>query len=152
MSIANDDSLQPQRCGDVPEKTIVFDDTKETIRITLINDENEKEECVYIIGTNVVLYNLFLNFSTMYGFVYKTNSMTYIYNGKDITKKITMFPASIGMKDGDKIYVKGIPPLIIINFVDEDGEVITLKSYSHFKVWRALKEYSARKNMNSVLS
>jgi len=78
--------------------------------------------------------------------------LRYIYNGENITNKADYPVISLGMKDDDKIYVRGVPPIISINFVDEDGEVITLTSHSDVKVWRVLKEYSARKNMNSVLS
>ena len=143
MSIANDS----RGSSDVPVLKVVHENSPaETIRITVINDETKKEECAVIIGLNMLLYDIF-------GFdIHKQRRLRYIYNGEEITKKADYQVISLGMKDGDKIYVKGIPPTISINFVDEDGEVITITSHSDVKVWRVLKEYSAQKNMNSVLS
>ena len=144
MSIIADDS---RFSSDVPVLKVVHENSPaETIRITVINDETKKAECAVIIGLNMLLYDIF-------GFdMHSQRRLRYIYNGENITSKADYQVISLGIKDGDKIYVRGIPPLIYINFVDENGEIITLKSHSDVKVWRVLKEYSERKNMNSVLS
>jgi len=143
MSIVADGSLS----SDVSVLKVVHENSPaETIRIIVINEKTKKEECAVIIGLNMPLYDIF-GFDT-----HLQRRLRYIYNGENITNKADYPVISLGMKDGDKIYVRGVPPIISINFVDENGEIITLTSHSDVKVWRVLKEYSARKNMNSVLS
>ena len=112
--------------GDVPIlKTI--NPLNERASITLMNDETGEEDCICIVDKKSLI-GLWLNQRYHQLMGYNPSKLNYHYNGKDISSlPFSSTPDKIGMKDGDKIYVKGIPPPKIFNFIGENGEVITIQ-------------------------
>ena len=117
--------------GDVPILETINPLNERAIRITLMNDETGEEDCVCIVDKKSLI-GLWLNQRYHQLMGYNPSKLNYHYNEKDISSlPFSSTPDKIGMKDGDKIYVKGIPPPKIFNFVGENGEVITIKVKNH---------------------
>lgn len=149
MSIA-DESLG----SDVPVVRFVDDNTKETISITLVNNDTKKDECVCIVDSQQTLIaTIAQELVDMNDIKTDENWPQFTYNGNvigpdDFFQSLFKF----GMKDGDKIYVTGLPSLILINFIDECGELTTIQAKSNDELWKVMKEYSAQKEIYSPIS
>ena len=140
--------------SDVPVVRFVDDNTKETISITLVNNDTKKDECVCIVDkhqTHIMeMVQELIDRNEI-----KTNEVCpqFTYNGQVIVPDdIFQPPIKFGMEDGDKIYVNGLPSLILINFIDECGELTTIEAKSNDELWKVMKEYSAQKGINSPIS
>ena len=72
-------------------------------------------------------------------------------NGETTTSKT---PSELNMKDGDDIYAEGTIVSredISVNFINEDGEVITLCANLRHGMHRLFEQYSAKKKMSLLL-
>jgi len=78
--------------------------------------------------------------------------LKYVYNGGDITAQIAKVPTQLGMKDGDKIYVQGIPPPIDVNFIDEYGKITTLQTRPCVRFSCLFEDYGVQSKMPFLIS
>jgi len=138
---------------DVPILETINPLNERAIRITLMNDETGEEDCICIVDKKS-LTGLWLNQRYHQLMGYNPSKLNYYYNGKDISSlPYSSTPDKICMKDGDKIYVKGIPSPKIFNFICENGEVITIQVKNHnTHVSKLLADYAVQKGMPIPLS
>jgi len=139
--------------GDVPILETINPLNERAIRITLINDETGEEDCICIVDKKS-LTGLWLNQRYHQLMGYNASKLNYYYNGKDISSlPFSSTPDKIGMKDGDKIYVKGIPSPKIFNFIGENGELITIQVKNpNTHMSQLLADYAVQKGMPIPLS
>ena len=131
------------------------EDTEQSISITLkhyhdgVMAKDDKYKC--IIDANKPFWLLNFELTTWD----TPNEIYFTFNGTVITKdQISKTPIELNMKDGDTIYVQGTIVLkedISVNFMDEDGDVVTICGDVRHQTHILFDQYSAKKNMPLVL-
>jgi len=143
----------------------------EYVRILMINNDKHgalwsgRIECVYDIDESLPLLSVFGDFAERNSFgeedkVHQVSPSTfslpknlkYVYNGEDITAQIAKRPTELGMKDGDKIFVLGIPPPIDVNFIDEYGKITTLQTRPGVRLSCLFEDYGVQSKMPFLIS
>jgi len=166
---SNDDTNVEQGCEDF---TTFFRKERqrredEKVYIDLTNEETVKSICITIVhihpgGLRADKYECTIDTNEPFSLLHDDlttwdtrDDLEFTYKGKLTKDQISKTPIELNMKDGDEVLAQGTIVSredISVNFMDEDGDVVTIQAKPDTLLCHLLEQYSVQKMLSLVLS
>jgi len=134
---------------------------EEDLNIRLVDKETGREEYSGILNSHEPFQTLHERVCEKYSSLYwdwningyGETKLKYIHDGKVIIN-YNIIPLDLNIKDGDTIYLEGAPSPdpILVNFMDEDGDVVTIEAKPATLLSELFEQYSVKKSISLLLS
>jgi len=134
---------------------------EEDLNIRLVDKETGREEYSGTINSHEPFQTLHERVCDKYSSLYwdwningyGETKLKYIHDGKVITS-YGICNIDLNIKNGDTIYIEGAPSPdpISVNFMDEDGDVVTIEAKPATLLSELFEQYSVQKSVSLLLS